>query len=247
MNYEIYCINLINRKDRLNRMKNIFNKLDIIDKVNFHIVEKHKYGSRYGCFNSHLECLEKAKSDYIIIFEDDCILNTNFIWNDLIKTIDKYFKNPSIEYFSIGCIPISILPINLEDNIIKGKFTTTLCYAIKKKTFLRLKNKMLKDITNIHIDHFYFTNISNSIGFKTPYFIQNFNDTDNLWTNDILYEKELRDTTTDLYKKNNLIPRIITYSGIFIDTTLYELKHYYYYINILIIFILLFILFRRNY
>ena len=218
MNYQIFCINLIDRKDRLNRMKNIFNKLDIIDQVNFHIVEKHKYGSRYGCFNSHLECLEKAKSDYIIIFEDDCILNSNFIWNDLIETIDKYFKNSSNEYFSFGCIPVSILPTNLEDNIIQGKFITTLCYAIKKNTFLRLKNKMLKDIHNIHIDYFYLINIDNQIGFEIPYFIQNFNDTDNLWIDNISYEKLLRNLITNLYKKNNLIPRIIIFSLIFIET-----------------------------
>ena len=146
MKYEIYCINLINRDDRLNKMKQLFYNIGILNKVNFHIVNKHENGSRYGCFNSHFECLDKAKGDYIIIFEDDCILNVEFKWSNLLNTLNNYFKNPSIEYFSIGCIPISIFQTNLENNIIKSKFTTTLCYAIKKQTFLRLKNKMLRDM-----------------------------------------------------------------------------------------------------
>ena len=63
-----FCINL----------KKIFYKLGILDKVNFHIVESHCKGSRFGCFNSHMKCLEKSKGDYTIIFEDDCIENVEF-------------------------------------------------------------------------------------------------------------------------------------------------------------------------
>ena len=211
-------------------MQDIFIKLGIINDVTFYTTDKHDIGSRYGCFYSHIACLDNAKSDYIIMFEDDCILNNNvnLQWKSIINLIEKYFKNSKIEYFSIGCIPISVFPqmLDVNNKIIYSKFTTTLCYAIKKKTYIKLKNKLLTDINNLHIDHFYFYNIPYQVGFKIPYFIQNFNDTDNFWSNDQNYEGELRDAVTKLYNENDINMRFKTTYGLFYDTLLYEFKYH---------------------
>lgn len=211
-------------------MQNIFISLGIINDVTFFTTDKHDIGSRYGCFYSHLACLDNAKNDFIIMFEDDCILNTDskLNWTDIINLIQHYFKNPRVEYFSIGCIPISVFPIVLDskDNVIYSKFTTTLCYAIKRKAYLRLKNKFLHDVEYLHIDHFYFHNIPDQIGLKTSFFIQNFNDTDNQWSNDTNYEEKLREAITKLYKENDFNSRYKTTYGLFYDTLNHELKYH---------------------
>jgi len=59
MKFKIYCINLYEREDRYNIVKEQFNKY----KLDVHFIRnyKHKLGGRYGCFDSHIQCLKDAK------------------------------------------------------------------------------------------------------------------------------------------------------------------------------------------
>lgn len=68
---DIYVINLLERSDRYDNIKNIFKNFNIIrvDAV------KRKYGA-VGCFESHVKCIKIAKEKKlknILVIEDDCI------------------------------------------------------------------------------------------------------------------------------------------------------------------------------
>jgi hypothetical protein len=225
MKYKIFCINLINRKDRLENMKKIFDQLKISEKVDFNIVKKNEKSSINGCYSSHYNCLmnfHKDKDlDYIIIFEDDCkIKDNNIKWDNIIKDIELYLYKKNYGYFSIGCIPIGIKINTIGDNIIKTLFSTTLCYAIKREEFLKLEYNLKKYLdTNTHIDIFYINFINNQIGYKNPIFYQIFTDSDNQWIskNNNFYEKLSRnifDLSQNLNINDNLIYKIFHLSGV---------------------------------
>ena len=91
LKYKIYCINLYERVDRYNYMKKQFEELNL--KVHFVRNHKHKKGGRYGCFNSHIQCIQDAynlKLDFYIIFEDDCKIVSNI--KELIKLFSDIIK-----------------------------------------------------------------------------------------------------------------------------------------------------------
>ena len=74
--YDIYVINLEERKDRLEHIKKNFPNYNIIP-VN---AIKHAEGYK-GCFLSHKKCIQIAKEKnlkYIIVIEDDCLPLGNF-------------------------------------------------------------------------------------------------------------------------------------------------------------------------
>ena len=219
MKYDIFCINLINRKDRLDKMKELFEKLNIKDKINFHIVEKHVKGGKYGCFNSHIECLEKSTGDYTIIFEDDCIINVDFKWDDMIKLIDKYFSDTyNYEYFSIANCPFfTYKTLDVKNNIIKSNFIFANAYALKKSCYNKLKKDIKSYIGYIHIDQYYFIKINNKIGFCKQYFIQNFYDSNNEWSTIYIIDLISRYIASNL---NNVPNKLILMFFIYIDIIL---------------------------
>jgi hypothetical protein len=74
--YDIYVINLEERRDRLEHIKKNFPNYNIIP-VN---AIKHAEGYK-GCFLSHKKCIQIAKEKnlkYIIVIEDDCLPLGNF-------------------------------------------------------------------------------------------------------------------------------------------------------------------------
>ena len=87
---KIFCINLIEREDRYNFMKIQFEKIHNYP-IEFVRNNKHIKGGRYGCFESHIQCIKmalKQNLDYCLVLEDDCVLAENFIE----KRDDRSFK-----------------------------------------------------------------------------------------------------------------------------------------------------------
>lgn len=91
--FDIYVINLEERTDRLEKIKEIFKDFNLI-RIN---AIKHENGA-IGCFLSHIECIKIAKQNNlknIFVIEDDCIpyyTETNFV-NRLCKVkkiLDEY-------------------------------------------------------------------------------------------------------------------------------------------------------------
>lgn len=106
----IYYINLDKDIERNSNMKNMLDKLNIkyeriqgINGSDINIKKKYKilYNTpclmsrgQYGCYLSHIKCYEKfIKSNYkyLIILEDDTILNDNFK-NSITNLFDNYNK-----------------------------------------------------------------------------------------------------------------------------------------------------------
>ena len=87
---DIYVINLLERKDRLEHIKKTFSEYNIIP-VN---AIKHEEGYK-GCFLSHKKCIQIAnekKLKYIIVIEDDCLPLENFKkrLENIINFLDSY-------------------------------------------------------------------------------------------------------------------------------------------------------------
>ena len=74
--FDVYVINLEERKDRLEHIKKKFSEYNII------VVDAIKHIEGYkGCFLSHKKCIQIAKEKklkYIIVIEDDCLPLDNF-------------------------------------------------------------------------------------------------------------------------------------------------------------------------
>ena len=74
--FDIYIINLEERKDRLEHIKKYFSEYNIIPVEAIKHIEGYK-----GCFLSHKKCIQIAKEKnlkYIIVLEDDCLPLENF-------------------------------------------------------------------------------------------------------------------------------------------------------------------------
>ena len=102
---KIYVINLINDNFRKNYIKIIMKKMNI----NYNLVHVNKIdyspsydisNSEYGCYLSHLWCLNDAKNNNykeIIIFEDDIIFHKNFK-----QMFYNLFTNSSYDLVMLG-------------------------------------------------------------------------------------------------------------------------------------------------
>lgn len=190
---DIYCINLISRKDRKDRVSAMFKKLGIMDSVQWLHVEKSPEGGRVGCFESHVKCLSASTADIVIVFEDDAVIGQGVSWDSLKNIILNKLK--IYNFFSIGCI---IYPLQIGYDRMKLKVKsdvsciTTTCYAITQKCIKRtlpllkkiIKNKTLRNCTIMHIDACLNCIIPNKdkVGFIRPVIIQyDMLDTDNSW------------------------------------------------------------------
>jgi GR25 family glycosyltransferase involved in LPS biosynthesis len=88
--YDIYVINLEERKDRLEHIKKYFSEYNIIRVEAIKHIEGYK-----GCFLSHKKCIQIAKEKklkYIIVVEDDCLPLDNFLarLENIIKFLESY-------------------------------------------------------------------------------------------------------------------------------------------------------------
>jgi GR25 family glycosyltransferase involved in LPS biosynthesis len=105
----IYCISLANRPDRQEHARGQFERVGLLDRVEFVIVDKHPTDSEHGIFESHLECLRKglaAGSQNIVVFEDD-ILFLRFSPKLLDRAITFMKTNADWDMFFFGCFVYS--------------------------------------------------------------------------------------------------------------------------------------------
>ena len=91
-----YCISIDERADRRADAEAQFEKVGLVDKVEFVIVQKHPHNCEEGIYNSHMACIKRglqAGADNIVIFEDD-ILFDRFSPAGL-KTVSNFYQAPS--------------------------------------------------------------------------------------------------------------------------------------------------------
>ena len=155
--YKIYCINLIEREDRYNLMKTQFDKYNI--EVNFLRVNKHKNGGRYGCFDSHIQCIKDAYNnnlEYCVMMEDDNYIDPNF----------KEYLEYSLDFFNNNSKYVDILYSQnrgllcvydkVNENIYKCISYGGSCYILNSRS-IKLVIDTYQDYINIplHVDIYY--------------------------------------------------------------------------------------------
>lgn len=155
---QIYLINLKRRADRL---ENWFNKNDkhfTNKNINvFHAIEprEEEIGNwlfspgALGCLESHLTIIKEAKKNNyknILIFEDDCILNSNFN-EHLSNVITCLPANWDMLYL---CAQHFSPPSEFNEYLVKCNSTLlTVAYAINNRmynTYIELLEKRIKQV-----------------------------------------------------------------------------------------------------
>lgn len=136
----IYCINLINETERLARIKNIFNELDI--PIVFYHPSRNVNDPVKGCFDSHIAVINKALESgckNILIFEDDVIPYD--VTQERINTVTDFMKGSKWDIFYFGAIPdIHNWSGKVSDGIYSLKTYGTHAYSLPLHTMLNLKN-----------------------------------------------------------------------------------------------------------
>src|SRR3989338_7260452 len=94
----IYCINLDERQDRWNLMKNQFSKIPKINLIRYPAI-KNKMGWK-GCSQSHLNCIKEVfkTEKFAIIMEDDCKINNKKQFFNILKNIIDWLYLENINW-----------------------------------------------------------------------------------------------------------------------------------------------------
>ncbi len=103
---KIYCISLDDRSDRREEAKNQFDKIGLLEFVEFIVVKKHPQDSEEGIFESHMSCIKKglaAGAGNIVIFEDDVMFD-GFNPETLKQCIDFMRDTSGWKAFFFGCL-----------------------------------------------------------------------------------------------------------------------------------------------
>lgn len=179
---EIYCINLIEREDRYNKMIKIFNHLGITENVKFHRAVKHPFcdkistfirdnklgeiwGNAFSCTREHYTIIKSAYLrgiNTIMIIEDDCCFYKD------IQELQKYFDNLPNDWdiLRVNCLRGSTEErhFNKPENINKlwdREFISTLgtgCYCLNRNGMKYMINYIDNRYDAIDIPLCYYVN-----------------------------------------------------------------------------------------
>lgn len=144
----VYCINLIDRDDRMQEVSKRFAKVGLDTTVTFHRVHRHEKGGRYGCFDSHRQIVRTALEDgleRIMIFEDDCDFNDG--WEQVVLDSKEFLD--SGEYFDALLLGSRMhwVEEKTTKNIWRVKATNNHAYILSKsgmELYLE-KNEMIEE------------------------------------------------------------------------------------------------------
>jgi GR25 family glycosyltransferase involved in LPS biosynthesis len=218
----IQCINLQERPDRLNQVKQEFSRVGILEEnINWHRPTKSSKGGVYGCMESHLTCMKKAVSlnaQYSLIFEDDIKFINKDLYSKMRLLFDFINKNKDYDlvmlgWFSTQCDLKTILHNKNKDLIQKQKVLQAHAYVISNKGMrfiipklekLLLNNNNLSNIDVYFMKHF---NL-NQYTVLHPICIQRKSKSDNKWDYNV---QKLTDTLLFEYMQKS--PKIKTLIG----------------------------------
>ena len=142
-----FYINLEHRKDRNEDTINKLKKIGINNPKRFNAI-KHEIGI-VGCAMSHIAVIEKAKKlnwDYVIVFEDDLLINNEI---DLLRKFEKYI-NYDFDVLYLGCWHRE-KPIKIEDDLTKVVYAQCMHAYIVKKHYYDTILKNLYEGLNLKI------------------------------------------------------------------------------------------------
>ncbi|XWV26224.1 hypothetical protein QJ857_gp0852 [Tupanvirus soda lake] len=139
-----YCINLYDRDDRMNEVKQIFDKYNL--PVKFFRVERDKISGARGCFTSHVKIINdayKKNLNNVLIFEDDivCYLSKDEFDNKM-NEVHDFIKNYKFDILFLGSVP-NIYSRNtnrIYGNIYNTHAFCTHAYILSRSGIEKFKN-----------------------------------------------------------------------------------------------------------
>jgi GR25 family glycosyltransferase involved in LPS biosynthesis len=143
----IICINLKERKDKHDKVLQLFKDLNL--EVQFFYADKHKTSGRIGCFESHVKVIQNEyykNSQYILIFEDDIVSTPSYTDNSINEIVNFLDKNQWCQYFQLGytILPQEIVGFfgskNLSNNIIKYNGNCAHAYILNRNGMEKVLN-----------------------------------------------------------------------------------------------------------
>ncbi len=103
---KVYCLSLSNRPDRRANARRQFEKVGLLEKVEFIIVDKHPADNEQGIYESHMAAIKKglsADARHILIFEDDVVFE-GFSPVKLKACVDALVANDDCRLLFLGCL-----------------------------------------------------------------------------------------------------------------------------------------------
>ena len=103
---KIYCVSVDERADRRDEARTQFQKVGLLDRVEFVIVKKDPVSSEQGIYESHINCLKKgirADASNIMIFEDDVVFE-RFSVENLRRAIEFLSTDADWNAIFWGCL-----------------------------------------------------------------------------------------------------------------------------------------------
>lgn len=175
---KFYCISLVERTDRRNRINKLFTKLGI--EPVWWIVNRHPNGSKYGCFESHVQIWEQNTADIAVIFEDDAEFEgSKEDFSNIIDQIKHFYQK--YHTIHLGHTPF-IIEKNVFGDFYKGLFMGLVCYLGGQHKLKQLA-KLVKPYYGEHID-VTVSQMCKQVGLMPPKFTQNYIDSNNSWLTD---------------------------------------------------------------
>lgn len=182
--FDFVCISIDYRQDRRDKIKLVFRDLEILDRINWWIVEKHPAGGIYGCFESHYcvwNCGEFEKK-YLCVFEDDVYGASEDFKESFLHTL-TFAQKHTPKVFDIlslqarhghSKLKISDSPIN----VYLGFYMALGCYIINKDSVPKISQK-IRSWYGMGIDTALYKNCRMAAVIP-PIFDQNPKDSDNV-------------------------------------------------------------------
>ncbi len=152
-NFKVYCLTLKTTPERTDSAKQLFNNLNL--DVEFFYADRHPLGSKYGCWDSHLQIWQSALSkgaDYIMVFEDDVSIEES---NEILQKV----YDDAVESFKIDkdLIYVNLYNVcchidNVYGCVYIGPAPTNCAYIMNVKRLFERKN--IEDLkpSGLHLD-----------------------------------------------------------------------------------------------
>lgn len=194
-----YCINLVERKDRKERVQQVFDTLEI--DVEFPEFHRHPKGGTVGCRDSHMQIWKMAPDDTIVVFEDDAkLIATKDKFFEILAEAEELLNDEECEIVTLGGMHIN-LGISVSKNLVRGIRATAVCYISTGKILKSFLDRLYDGVMHIDCEIMMSSRV---VVVKTPIFEQHdIFDTDNVWANFKLLDNFFRAYQNNRAKANS--------------------------------------------
>lgn len=134
---DVWCINLITRGDKYEHSREQFEKIGLLDRIQYYRPEKYTGPiAQKGCWDSHKYCLEESAKNgrNALIFEDDVVFDDN--WVDQYTLIEAAYTTTDWEILRLGSY-VFAYDKEVIKGIWSGELNTTHAYFIRNE-FIKL-------------------------------------------------------------------------------------------------------------